>query len=193
MRTIPTEIPEIKLIVPTKLGDERGFFSETYRADRLASAGVNDVFVQDNHSFSPRVGTIRGLHFQAPPYAQAKIVRVTRGAIYDVAVDIRRGSPTFGRHVGVRLSAAEWNQLYVPVGFAHGFCVIEPDTEVLYKASAYYAPESDHGLAWNDADLGIRWPVDEADARVSARDQRHPTLAALAAFFEWSPDVSQRE
>ena len=192
MKICETRLADVKLVIPAKHGDHRGFFSETYRADRFAAAGILETFVQDNHSFSPAVGTLRGLHFQAPPHAQAKLVRVTRGAIYDVAVDIRLNSPTYGQHVAVRLSAAEWNQLYVPAGFAHGFCVVEPDTEVLYKTSAYYAPETDHGLLWNDPALAIDWPVAPADVRLSARDHTHPILAALPAYFEWAADAPQR-
>ena len=160
-------IPEVRLIVPDRFRDERGFFSETYSRRALAEAGIADEFVQDNHSLSVPAGTVRGLHYQLPPFAQAKLVRVMRGAILDVAVDLRRGSPTFGRHVAATLSAAAWNQLFVPVGFAHGFCTLEPDTEVVYKVTAYYSREHDRGIRWDDPELGIDWPVDPAAAVLS--------------------------
>ena len=134
-------IPDVLLINPTKFGDDRGFFSETYSKDAFAKAGITVEFVQDNHSLSAKVGTVRGLHFQTPPFAQAKLVRVVRGAIFDVGVDIRHGSPTYGRHVAVEISAEKWNQVLFPVGFAHGFATLLPDTQVIYKVSAPYSPE----------------------------------------------------
>lgn len=169
------------LIHPKVHGDARGHFFEAFRQDlfqREVDPGV--TFVQDNQSLSRPVGTVRGLHFQLEPRAQAKLVRVLRGAILDIAVDIRPDSPTFGKHVAAELSAENQAQLYVPVGFAHGFCTLEPDTEVFYKTSDYYSPEHDRGLAWNDPALGIFWPVLEADATLSDRDRRHPALADLA-------------
>jgi dTDP-4-dehydrorhamnose 3,5-epimerase len=186
MKARPLAIPAVKLIEPTIFRDKRGFFSETYNAKTLATAGIDVRFVQDNHSLSTERGVVRGLHFQAPPHAQDKLVRVTRGSIYDVAVDIRRGSPTFGRHVGVVLSAANWQQLWVPKGFAHGFCTLEPDTEVLYKVTDYYAPESDGGIAWNDPALGIEWPIAAAEAVLSDKDARHPRLADLGPVFDYT-------
>ena len=153
------QIPDVKIVTPKKFGDERGFFSETYSRQGLIEHAIDLTFVQDNQSLSAQVGTLRGLHFQLPPFAQDKLVRVTRGAIYDVAVDIRRQSPTFGQWVGAVISADEWNQILVPIGFAHGFCTIEPDTEVLYKVTAPYAPASERGIAWDDADLAIDWPL----------------------------------
>src|SRR5262245_37930351 len=150
MRVESLQIPEVCLITPHKFADQRGFFSETYSRRVLEDAGIGMEFVQDNHSLSAEVGTIRGLHFQSPPYAQAKLVRVTRGAILDVAVDIRHGSPTFGRHAQAVLSADNWSQMLIPEGFAHGFCTLEPDSEVLYKVNDYYAPDHDMGLAWDD-------------------------------------------
>ena len=176
MHTQQLDIPEVLLLTPKKHGDERGFFSEVYNRRALAAAGVHTDFVQDNHSFSPQRGTVRGLHFQAPPHAQHKLVRVVRGAVYDVAVDLRRGSPSYGRHVATILSAAAWNQLFVPAGFAHGLMTLEPDTEILYKVSAYYAPSHDHGILWNDPALGIDWPLAERDAILSDKDQHHPPL-----------------
>ncbi len=186
--TVVTEslaIPEVKLVRPKKHGDARGFFSETYVKKDFVAAGIDVEFIQDNHSFSADVGTVRGLHFQTAPFAQDKLVRVTRGAVIDVAVDIRLGSPTFGKHVAVRLSAQEWNQLFVPKGFAHGFVTIEPDTEFLYKVSAPYAPEHDKGLLWNDPALGIDWGISSSAATLSARDKVHPTLADLPAYFQY--------
>jgi dTDP-4-dehydrorhamnose 3,5-epimerase len=187
MQVIETAIAAVKLIRPARHGDARGFFSEVFRRDVLERHGIAADFVQDNHSLSRERGVVRGLHFQAPPMAQAKLVRVTAGAVLDVAVDIRRGSPSFGRHVAVRLSAQEWNQLFVPEGFAHGFCTLEADTEVLYKVNRYYAPEHDCGLLWNDPALGIDWPVSAGAALLSPRDRRHPVLAELPEFFRYAP------
>ena len=185
----PLSLPAVRLIVPDRFGDDRGFFSESYSRRTLADAGIEDEFVQDNHSLSAQAGTVRGLHYQLPPFAQAKLVRVTRGAILDVAVDIRRGSPTFGQHVAATLSAAAWNQLYVPVGFAHGFCTLEPDTEVIYKVSAYYSRAHDRGIRWNDPELRLAWPVDAAAAILSAKDQIQPRLAEVAPgeLFDYEP------
>ena len=147
-------IPDVRLFTPRRFGDHRGWFTETWSRRTLDIA-----FCQDNMSLSAEVGTIRGLHFQQPPHAQAKLVMVLKGAILDVAVDIRRASPTFGRHVAVELSAAAGNQLLIPRGFAHGFCTLEPGTQVLYKVDDFYAPESDAGIFWADPDLAINWPV----------------------------------
>lgn len=176
-------IPDVKLVRPKKHGDDRGFFSETYAQRDLAAAGVDITFVQDNHAFSAAKNTVRGLHFQTAPFAQDKLIRVVRGSIFDVAVDLRRGSPTYGKHVAAVISAAEWNQILVPVGFAHGLVTLEPDTEVLYKVSNYYAPAHDLGLLWNDPALAIAWPVSEADAILSAKDKVQPRLADLPACF----------
>ena len=177
------EMESLLLIEPKRFGDHRGFFSETYNAARLAELGFTKVFVQDNHSLSTEPGTVRGLHFQSSPYAQDKLVRVVRGTILDVAVDIRRGSPTFGDHVAVELSAENWRQLLVPAGFAHGFVTRVPDTEVLYKVTAYYAPDHDHGFLWSDPDLGIDWEVDPAAARLSDKDRALPRLADIESAF----------
>lgn len=180
------EIPEILKLTPKKFGDHRGFFSETWNRRAFVEAtGIDAEFVQDNHSLSAEKGVLRGLHFQSPPHAQGKLVRVSRGAILDVAVDIRVGSPTFGRHVAAELSAENWCQLWVPPGFAHGFCTLEPDTEVQYKVTGYYAPDNDHGLAFDDPDLAIAWPVAPADAILSDKDRRHPRLRDLPAYFEY--------
>lgn len=186
MQVLDTAIPEVKLIQPVRHGDARGFFSEVYREDVLRRHGIDLHFVQENHSYSAANGVLRGLHFQTPPAAQAKLVRCARGAIYDVAVDIRRGSPTFGQHVAVVLSAKEGNQLLVPEGFAHGFCTVEPDTEVLYKVNSYYSPENDRGLAWDDRTIGIRWPL-SGEPQLSDKDRHHPTLADLPAYFSYQP------
>ena len=179
MDVVSLAIPDVKIIRPKKFGDHRGFFSETYTKKRFEAAGLHYDFVQDNQSLSAEVGTVRGLHFQLPPFAQDKLVRVVRGAILDVAVDIRKDSATFGRHVSAVISAAEWNQILVPVGFAHGFCTLEPDTEVIYKVTNYYSPEHDRGLLWNDPELGIDWPVSADKARLSDKDHTHPPLARL--------------
>lgn len=166
-------ISGLKLVTPKRHGDARGFFSETYNARSFAEAGIAETFVQDNQSLSAEMGVVRGLHFQAPPHAQVKLVRVTRGRLLDVALDIRKGSPTFGKHIGVELSAENWAQLYVPIGFAHGFCTLEPNTEVIYKVSSLYEPQAEHGVLWNDPDLGIAWPK-FAGAQVSPRDAKLP-------------------
>jgi dTDP-4-dehydrorhamnose 3,5-epimerase len=176
-------IPEIKLVTPKIFKDARGFFSETWSARELAEVGITAQFVQDNHSQSCARGVIRGLHFQSTPHAQGKLIRVIRGAIFDVAVDIRHGSPTFGRYVSAVLSAENWSQIWVPVGFAHGFCTLEDDTEVIYKVTDYYAPDCDCGLAWDDPDLGIDWPVAPTEAILSDKDRRHPRLKELRSPF----------
>jgi dTDP-4-dehydrorhamnose 3,5-epimerase len=179
-----TAIPDVKILKPKRFDDGRGFFSEVYNRQRFEHAGFKLDFLQDNHSLSTKVGTIRGLHFQTPPFAQDKLVRVVRGRILDVAVDLRRSSPTFGQHVAVELSAENWRQLLVPVGFAHGFCTLEPDTEVLYKVTGYYSAAHDRGLAFDDPTLGIEWPVAGAEAILSEKDRNHPLLAELPAYFD---------
>ena len=185
MQVVETEIPEVKLIKPVRHIDSRGFFSEVFREDALQEYGIGVHFVQDNHSLSATKGVVRGLHFQTPPFAQAKLLRVTSGSIFDVAIDIRWGSPTFGRHIAAVLSASEWNQIFVPEGFAHGYCTLEPDTEVLYKVSAYYSPEHDRGLLWCDPALGIDWPVSADRALISDKDRKHPPLSRLSRFFQY--------
>lgn len=187
MQIEATAIPEVRIITPKRFGDARGFFEETYVRRRYVEAGIAMEFVQDNHSLSAEAGTVRGLHFQIPPFAQDKLVWCGRGAILDVAVDLRTGSPTFGRHVAVELTAANGRQLLVPVGFAHGFCTLVPDTEVFYKVSEYYSPEHDKGLAWDDPDLGIAWPVTAASAVLSDKDRRQPRLAQLGTVFSLQP------
>lgn len=175
--------PDVKILVPERYGDGRGFLSEVWHRRALAEAGIAFDVAQENHSFSAEAGTVRGLHYQLPPNGQAKLVRVVRGAALDVAVDIRRGSPTFGRHVAVELSADAWNQLYIPEGFAHGFCTLEPNTHFVYKLSGYYAPDAERGLFWADPALGIDWPVHEAEAVLSDRDRRLPLLDDLEEVF----------
>nr|WP_297535055.1 dTDP-4-dehydrorhamnose 3,5-epimerase [Thermococcus sp.] len=167
------EIPDVILIKPKVFGDERGFFMETYKRPDFESAGIKGEFVQDNHSRS-RYGVLRGLHFQREPYAQAKIVRVVRGVIYDVAVDLRKDSPTFGKWVGVILSEFNKWQLYVPKGFAHGFVVLSDVADVVYKVDNVYAPDYEGGIIWNDPDLNIDWPLDEPI--ISEKDRKWPTL-----------------
>jgi dTDP-4-dehydrorhamnose 3,5-epimerase len=185
MQVISTEIPEVKEIRPVRHHDPRGFFSEIFRRSVLRDSGIDAEFLQENHSLSVEAGVVRGLHFQTPPEAQAKLVRVAAGSIFDVAVDIRAGSPTYGRHVGRVLSAADGNQLFVPEGFAHGFCTLEPNTEVVYKVTRYYSREHDFGLAWDDRDLAIAWPVARGAALLSDKDRRQPLLGELADYFRY--------
>jgi dTDP-4-dehydrorhamnose 3,5-epimerase len=172
------------LFTPPKFGDLRGFFSEVYNQRTFYDLIGNVHFVQDNHSLSVQQGTIRGLHFQIPPSAQGKLVRVVRGAIFDVAVDIRRSSPTYGRYISAILSAENWSQLWVPIGFAHGFCTIEPNTEVIYKVTDYYSKADDRGIAWNDPEIGVEWPVNPGAAIVLDRDRDHPRLSESQAYFD---------
>jgi dTDP-4-dehydrorhamnose 3,5-epimerase len=178
-------IPGPLLVEHRRFADERGVFAETFSKRDFAAIGIADDFVQDNASLSRQPGTVRGLHFQAPPRAQAKLVRVVRGAILDVAVDLRHGSPCFGRHVAVTLAAGDGRALYVPAGFAHGFCTLERETEVAYKASDFHAPEADGGIAWDDPALGIDWPVAAHEAVLSAKDRLLPALHDLPAIFRW--------
>ena len=178
-----TALPDVKIIQPKKFGDHRGFFSETYSQKAFHEAGIDIVFVQDNHSLSAVVGTLRGLHFQSPPFAQDKLIRVPRGRILDIAVDIRASSPDFGKAVAVELSAENWLQVLVPAGFAHGFVTLEPDTEVLYKVSAPYAPDHDHGLAFDDPALGIDWGIPADRLSLSEKDRTHPCLVDLPRYF----------
>ena len=174
-------ISSVKVIRPGKHGDARGFFSETYSRRAFAEAGIDLDFVQDNHAFSMAKGTVRGLHFQTPPFAQDKLVRVVRGAILDVAVDLRAGSPTFGQHVSAVISAQDWNQILVPAGFAHGLVTLEPNTEALYKVSNFYSAEHDKGLRWNDPALGIDWPL-QGTPLLSGKDKAGVLLANADLF-----------
>ncbi|MCR9073342.1 MAG: dTDP-4-dehydrorhamnose 3,5-epimerase [Alphaproteobacteria bacterium] len=183
MRIEALKIPDVKILTPQRFGDARGFFSETYSKATFAEHGLDLAFVQDNHSMSQAVGVLRGLHFQTPPFAQDKLVRVVKGRIFDVAVDIRHGSTTFGEWVGAEISADAWNQILVPVGFAHGFVTLEPDTEVIYKVTAPYAPDHDQGIAWNDPAIGIDWPLNGIEPTLSGKDTKHPALADLPPYF----------
>jgi dTDP-4-dehydrorhamnose 3,5-epimerase len=171
-------------ITPAMFEDARGWFSETYNRDRCVAAGIDAMFVQDNQSLSRHVGVVRGLHFQRPPDGQAKLVRCLRGAIWDVAVDIRRGSPTYGQWVAAELTAENRRQLYIPIGFAHGFVTLAPDTEIAYKCSALYAPHSDGGIRWDDPDLALPWPL-TGDAVVSDKDTALPGFAAFDSPFPY--------
>lgn len=176
-------IPGPLLIVPRCFRDGRGFFLETWNERDFGALGIAEHFVQDNHSSSAAAGTIRGMHFQLPPRAQAKLVRVLRGAVLDVVVDLRYGSPTYGRHAAAELSAADARQVYVPAGFAHGFCTLEPDTEVAYKCSDYYDPGLERGVAWDDPDLALPWPVAADRAVLSDKDRRQPRLRDVVRCF----------
>ena len=176
-------IPDVILVTPKRFGDERGYFSETFRENDYAAAGITGPFVQDNHAYSAQAGVLRGLHYQRPPSAQAKLVRCTRGAIFDVAVDIRQGSKTFGKYVSAELSAENGAQLYIPVGFAHGYLTLTEQCDVLYKVSDYYSPEDEGGLAWDDPMLAIDWPMPISEIRLSEKDRALDRLAALYSPF----------
>lgn len=182
------EIPELFLLRPRRFADDRGFFVETYHRARLAEAGIDCEFVQDNLSHSARAGTLRGLHYQRPPHAQAKLVSVLAGRILDVAVDVRRGSPTYGRHVKAELSAEDGAQLFVPEGFLHGFVTLEPDTYVAYKVNDYYAADCDGGVRWNDPDLAIDWGF--TDPVLSPKDAAAPAFAAFDSPFTYAPGAA---
>ncbi len=181
VRAFPIDGP--LLFTPPRFRDVRGFVSETFSVRAFREVVADVAFVQDNHAYSVATGTIRGLHFQAPPCAQGKLVRVVRGSAFDVAVDIRAGSATYGKHVAVELSADNWAQLWIPAGFAHGFCTLEPDTEVVYKMTDLYSPAHERGLAWDDPALAIQWPVPIADCIVSEKDRKQPRLSELPAEF----------
>lgn len=176
-------IPDVVIVSPKKFGDARGYFMETFRQELFDVNVGKFAFVQDNQSLSAQVGTVRGLHFQLEPKAQGKLVRCIAGALLDVAVDIRKGSSTFGQHVAVELSAEDGKQLWVPPGFAHGFCTLAPNTEIFYKVTEYYSAEHDRGLLWNDAALGINWPVEPGNAMLSDKDKAQPTLAGIGHIF----------
>jgi dTDP-4-dehydrorhamnose 3,5-epimerase len=182
MKLITTKINGVMLIEPDVFGDNRGFFMESYSLRMYQELGIDMVFVQDNHSLSTEAGVIRGLHYQLNPKAQTKLVRVTAGAIYDVVVDIRRNSPTFGKWLGFILSAENKRELLVPKGFAHGFCTLVADTEVQYKVDEYYSPEHDRGILWNDPALDIDWPATKAI--LSEKDQKHPLLTDAEINFD---------
>jgi dTDP-4-dehydrorhamnose 3,5-epimerase len=179
----PLAIPDVLLLTPRRFHDARGFFSETWNQSRFADAGVAGPFVQDKHAVSNTRGVLRGLHCQIGPNAQGKLIRVARGAIWDVAVDLRRDSPTFGHHVGVELSVENWSQLWVPVGFVHGYCTLTDDTEVIYKVTAPWDPVAERGVIWNDPDLAVKWPFAERDAILSEKDKLLPRLKDCETWF----------
>ena len=177
------EVAGVKLLIPRHIGDERGYFSETFRSDFFAEHCGSCSFVQDNESLSVRQGTIRGLHFQSDPHAQGKLVRCLAGRLLDVAVDLRADSPTFGRWISVILTPEDCNQLWVPVGFGHAFCTLEPKSVISYRVTNYYSPEHDKGVAWDDPDIAVKWPDIANPETLSAKDRRQPRLAALPACF----------
>ena len=182
MKFTSLSIPDVVLIEPKVFGDSRGFFLESFKQDLFNEAtGTNYEFIQDNHSRSSK-GVLRGLHYQLPPYAQGKLVRVITGAVFDVAVDIRRSSPTFGKWVGAELTAENHKQLWIPPGFAHGFVVLSETADFVYKTTAYYAPQTDRGVLWNDAEIGIDWPQLDIPFSLSDKDQKQPVLAAAEVF-----------
>ena len=185
-----TGLPGLAVLTPSRFGDQRGFFAETWNRARLEEHGIDMDFVQDNHSLSAQVGTVRGLHFQAPPHAQAKLVRCGRGVLFDVAVDIRRGSPTYGKWFGVELSFENGKQLLIPAGFAHGFSTRAPDTEIIYKCSDYYAPETEGALRFDDPDLAIDWGLDGVEPILSAKDAAADAFAGYDSPFVFEGDAS---
>ncbi|WP_299031846.1 dTDP-4-dehydrorhamnose 3,5-epimerase [uncultured Sulfitobacter sp.] len=184
MQIEQTALEGVLILTPQRHGDARGFFSESWNRARMADAGLDFDFVQDNHSLSAQVGTLRGLHYQSPPHAQAKLVRCGRGALWDVAVDFRAGSPTYGQWIGVDLTPENGRQLLIPAGFLHGFVTRAPDTEIIYKCTDYYAPECDGAVAWDDPDLAIDWGV--GAPVLSAKDAAAPKLADVTSPFDWA-------
>jgi dTDP-4-dehydrorhamnose 3,5-epimerase len=178
-------VAEVIVFTPRKFGDDRGWFAEIYNAKREAGLGITKSFVQDNQSFSLGKGTIRGIHFQLPPRPQAKLVRCTRGRLVDYVVDLRKGSPSFGQHVSVELTAENGRQLYIPIGLGHAFVTLEDETEITYKVTDYYAPDQDAGIRWDCPDIGINWPVDGTHAILSAKDKALPLLKDFESPFEY--------
>ena len=185
MKIEKLNIPEVLLITPPKFGDSRGFFSETWSRAKLAPLGFDEVFVQDNQSLSSTPGTIRGLHCQIAPNVQGKLVRVIKGAIWDVAVDIRRGSPTYGQYAAAELSEENWAQLWIPGGFLHGFCTTQPNTEVIYKVTGDYDKAAERAVIWDDPELALPWPVAPGAALLSDKDKALPRLAECDAWFDY--------
>ncbi|EAR52125.1 dTDP-6-deoxy-D-glucose-3,5-epimerase [Oceanicola granulosus HTCC2516] len=183
MKITETALPGVLILEPRRFGDDRGWFMESWNRETLRGHGIEIDFVQDNHSYSAPKGTVRALHYQSPPHAQAKLVRVARGTVRDVAVDARRGSPTYGRHVAVDLSAENGRQLFVPAGFLHGFATLTPDVDLLYKCSDIYAPDCDGAVAWDDPDLGIDWGIDPVTATLSNKDRAAPQFADWTSPF----------
>jgi dTDP-4-dehydrorhamnose 3,5-epimerase len=192
MQVLSCHFRDVKLLRPARHSDDRGFFSEAYSRRDYAAIGIHNEFIQDNHSLSRKRGVVRGLHFQIAPFAQAKLLRVLRGSILDVVVDIRSGSPTFGQHIATVLSDNDWNQIFIAAGFAHGFCTLEPETEILYKVDSYYAPEHDRGIRWNDPAIGIAWPVSAAEAELSDKDRMLPLLSELPSVFTYEESGDER-
>lgn len=184
MRAEPTALADVMLVRYRPHGDPRGLLVETYQREAFAAVGIRSDFVQDLTTVSEMAGTVRGFHFQVPPFAQAKLVRVLRGRILDVVVDLRRSAPTYGRHVAVEMAAEDWTALYVPEGFAHGFCTLADHTEIAYKIAGGYSPDHARGLAWDDPALGVAWPVAAGSAIVAERDRSWPGLAQLPPYFE---------
>lgn len=183
MKISSLEIPDIKVIQTKKFGDDRGYFSETYNKNLLEENGIIIDFIQDNQSLSVEKNVLRGLHFQSPPFAQDKLVRCLSGSILDVAVDIRKNSPTFGKYIKKIISSENFEQILVPIGFAHGFVTLEPNTLVMYKVSNYYSAENDHGIIWNDSDINIDWGVDEESVILSEKDLKQPAFSQLISPF----------
>lgn len=183
MKAESLAIPDVKLLTPVRFNDPRGFFSETWNQDRFAALGVPGPFMQDNHAVSSERGVVRGLHLQIGANAQGKLIRVVRGAIWDVAVDVRVGSPTYGRYVGAEISAENWAQIWVPPGFLHGYCTLTAETEVIYKVTAPYDKAAERGVIWNDPGLALPWPINEADAILSDKDQELPRLSTCEPWF----------
>lgn len=188
MKIEQTKLSGVVILTPSRFGDDRGFFSESWNAKRMSDAGLDYDFVQDNHSMSAKVGTLRGLHFQRPPHAQGKLVRCGRGSLFDVAVDIRQGSPTYGQWVGEELSFENGKQLMIPAGFLHGFVTRTPDTEIIYKCTDYYNAEADGAVRWDDPEIGIDWGITDAPV-LSAKDTSAPMLADLGAVFTYEGDA----
>ncbi|MCH7931113.1 MAG: dTDP-4-dehydrorhamnose 3,5-epimerase [Proteobacteria bacterium] len=186
----PLEIPEIRLFRATRRYDHRGYVVATYNKTAFAKAGITTEFVHENHCWSPKAGTVRGFHYQRPPYGQPKLIRVTRGRIFDVSVDIRRGSPTFGQHVKAELTPDGWNQILVPEGFAHCYCTLEDDTEVIFKLGCEYASQYADGFAWNDPNLNIDWPISETEAIVLKRDLNRPRFSELSGVFSYPAAIA---
>lgn len=182
MEIRPLGLEGVLEIRPARIGDSRGFFSETWNAEAFQEYGLALTFVQDNHSYSAARGVLRGLHYQLPPHAQDKLLRVVRGSIFDVAVDIREGSPSFGKWVALEISAREWNQILVPKGFAHGFLTLEPDTEIVYKVTDCYSPDHDRSIRYDDPDLSIPWPIQASELQLSEKDRRAPRLRQAEVF-----------
>ena len=186
MELLDSRLRDVKLLRSPRHLDNRGFFSVAFSKSAFAEVGIENNFVQDNHSLSRKRGVVRGLHFQIAPFAQAKLLRVLRGSLFDVAVDIRAGSPSYGQHVATVLSAGDWDQIFIPAGFAHGFCTLQADTEIIYKVDHYYSPAHEGGIRWNDPMLGIAWPVSAADAELSNRDRRLLLLCELGQVFAYA-------